>query len=492
MFTLMFKVEMSHNTIIHSADGVRRIVLALLLTIVSITPFRAYCSRPSDANIPTRTEYIPASHWVTLCFRPDGDFLYRVYMGNDPSLARLDSLFDGRGGCKIDAIMIFGHTSPFETSSAAQNLAQRRAIAARQYMRWKHPDFDFSHLSIMPSGDSWDALRAALVADENIAWRDEAIDIIDNTKSSDQRRAKLLALNDGRAYDYLCAKVLPQLCSASILIVCSGVEGSLTESADRIAVSPACDQVVPVEPKEKIVESVESDTMRTACQEPTPSHAVSSGASESVAAADTVDNRAATARPVAAAESATLQESGQSDGPKRMALAQRDEPLRKSKPVFAVKTNLLFDAALTPSLELEFYMGRRLSVDLELFGGWWDNAEHNTVYHACVAGPELRVWLRPYSFTGSYFGIYADAGYFDLGNSQKSLRDGRAAMAGLSWGYMLPVGRHFAVEFALAAGVAAAEYDIYEFYKTDWAYTARKRTVYTGLTKAKIDLVWRF
>lgn len=139
---------------------------------------------------------------------------------------------------------------------------------------------------------------------------------------------------------------------------------------------------------------------------------------------------------------------------------QADPPFRSvSPPVLALKTNLLYGAALTPNLGIEIGLGRRLTLDLSggYNPGWNDDSGANSLEHWLVR-TEIRYWFGD-RFDGHFVGaqgLYTDFnlhGYpwFDL--LKKDVRsDGTAFGGGLSYGYHWALARHWGLEFSAAFG----------------------------------------
>ena len=74
---------------------------------------------------------------------------------------------------------------------------------------------------------------------------------------------------------------------------------------------------------------------------------------------------------------------------KETTVAER-EPLHR----LAVKTNLLYDAVLMPSLEVEYRIDDRWSVNLEGDVAWWKNDGRHRYYQLATVSPEGRYWFR--------------------------------------------------------------------------------------------------
>ncbi|MBS1439042.1 MAG: DUF3575 domain-containing protein [Alistipes sp.] len=175
-------------------------------------------------------------------------------------------------------------------------------------------------------------------------------------------------------------------------------------------------------------------------------------------------------------------------------VGQNDRRQRQDSPParWAIKTNLLYWAALAPNLEAELGLGHRWSVGLEALCAWWSNERAHRYYQLFAAGPEVRFrFAGPGRFHGHYVGLYGSAGFYDLEN-RKTGYQGDFWSAGITYGYQLPVGRSFGVEFAVGAGMIGSSYKTYEPRDGLYVYQQTKRIRYTGLTKARISLLWRF
>ncbi len=166
-------------------------------------------------------------------------------------------------------------------------------------------------------------------------------------------------------------------------------------------------------------------------------------------------------------------------------------------PRFALKTNLLYDLALTPSVEGEYYFARRWSANLDFQMAWWEFASKDYYYQLILASPELRYWLNSRSaYRGHFASLYVMGGLYDLKlGEREGYQSDNLLSAGIGWGYHLRLSRKLAMEFALSAGYLSTEYRKYRPSPTDphhYIYDGTSR--FSGIvpTKAKVCLVWRF
>lgn len=176
------------------------------------------------------------------------------------------------------------------------------------------------------------------------------------------------------------------------------------------------------------------------------------------------------------------------------------------KPLFAFKTNLLFDAASLVNLGLEVPLGRRFSLAAECYFPWWQNWDKDITIQLLAGDIEGRYWLgdrsRRKPLTGFFVGLYGGAGYFDF--QLGKLTDGKGMqgdffmMGGLSAGYAHSIGRSFRLEYSLGVGYLRCDTREYEVAR-DTKYGdikviqypwESKRTSGILPTKAAVSLVW--
>lgn len=162
---------------------------------------------------------------------------------------------------------------------------------------------------------------------------------------------------------------------------------------------------------------------------------------------------------------------------------------------FALRTNLLYDAFLLPTLGVEWQVNRDWSIKLDGSFAWWDG-QHGKVQKVWLLNPEVRRYLlRDRRFyvgaSGSYgeYNIYK----YPLGNlfSKDTGYQGTLWSAGVTVGYQLCLSRHFSVDFNLGLGYVRSKYD--NFGMTDGVRVSKERGKtknFFGPTQAGISLVW--
>lgn len=167
--------------------------------------------------------------------------------------------------------------------------------------------------------------------------------------------------------------------------------------------------------------------------------------------------------------------------------ARSETPLHR----MAIKTNLLYDAVLMPSVEAEYRVGSRWSVNLEGDVAWWKNEGRHKYYQIATVSPECRYWFRTKSpWHGHYVGAFTGFSWYDLENGALGYK-GESGMAGLSYGYMFPISRALSFELGVGFGYLFCENEEYLPIDGHYVYQQTSRLHYFGPLKLKFAIVWR-
>ena len=155
-----------------------------------------------------------------------------------------------------------------------------------------------------------------------------------------------------------------------------------------------------------------------------------------------------------------------------------------------IKSNLLYDATLMPSLEFEYRFNERWSANIEGNMAWWHNDGKHKYYQLATIRPEGRYWFKPQGERrGHYVGVFVGGGWYDLENGNKGYK-GEGFMTGISYGYMFPVGKYFAFEAGIGVGYLRTWYEEYLPIDGHYVYQQSNRLNYFGPLKLKFALVW--
>lgn len=172
------------------------------------------------------------------------------------------------------------------------------------------------------------------------------------------------------------------------------------------------------------------------------------------------------------------------------------QPADTAKPyTIALRTNLVYDALLLPTLGVEWRMNDRWGVRLDGSLSRWGGTA-GKVQKMWLLNPEVRYYLlrhrRFYLGASATYGEYNLYGY-PLGNL---LRDdtgyqGHLWNAGLSLGYQLRLCRALSADFNLGLGYTRSEYDSFTLIdRTRVGREHNRKKSFWGPTQAGISLVW--
>lgn len=174
------------------------------------------------------------------------------------------------------------------------------------------------------------------------------------------------------------------------------------------------------------------------------------------------------------------------------------------KPFYmAIKTNMLYDAALLPNLGAEFYVGKNWSVFGDWMYGWWDRNSTHFYWRAYGGTVGVRRWfghaadLKP--LTGHHLGLFAGAVTFDFelggqgymgGVPKGTLWDRALVVAGVEYGYSLPVTPRLNIDFTIGLGYMGGKVIKYSPYENFYRWESTDRMNWVGPTKLEVALVW--
>ncbi len=172
------------------------------------------------------------------------------------------------------------------------------------------------------------------------------------------------------------------------------------------------------------------------------------------------------------------------------------DPVVPAKPYcFAIRTNLLYDAFLLPTLGVEWRASRSVGVKLDVSGNYWGN-ESGKVQKMWLVSPEVRWYLL--DSKRLYVGAGANIGEYNiykgmLGGlfSKDTGYQGKLWNAGVTVGYQLYLNRSLSLDFNLGLGYTSAEYDSFNVTDGVRVYSERNQSKNLwGVTQAGINLIW--
>lgn len=182
----------------------------------------------------------------------------------------------------------------------------------------------------------------------------------------------------------------------------------------------------------------------------------------------------------------------------------KPEPVAVAKPVdpwrdrycFAVRTNLLYDAFLLPTLGVEWRVNRNVGIKVDgSFSHWGD--EHGKVQKVWAVSPEVRWYLdgnkRFYVGAGGNYADYNVYKYMIGGLfSGDTGYQGKLWSAGVTTGYQLRLSNALSMDFNIGLGYMRSDYDSFNMINGTRVYKDRDKSKdLWGPTQAGISLIWR-
>lgn len=170
----------------------------------------------------------------------------------------------------------------------------------------------------------------------------------------------------------------------------------------------------------------------------------------------------------------------------------KEEDTRSFNFPFILKSNLIYDAMLAPSLEIEYVINDRWSAGVETSIAWWHNNNKPWFYQIATLIPEVRYRIDARK-QGHYHsvGLFGGAGWYDL-EYKKTGYQGELWMAGLSYSYSFPINKLLGFEAGIGLGFMSAKYEEYLPQDGHFAYQQTTRTNFFGPLRLKFALVFDF
>lgn len=163
--------------------------------------------------------------------------------------------------------------------------------------------------------------------------------------------------------------------------------------------------------------------------------------------------------------------------------------------LFVIKSNLLYDAILTPDIGVEFSVSPSISVGIEGIYAWWSNDSRHRYWRVRGVWLDGTWWFgkesKNYRLTGFHAGIYASVHDYDFefgGNGWQSRRP--TLGAGLSYGYSFRLNPHLNFDLNIRAGYVGGKVTEYRPMCGAYVCVEERDNHYFGLTGLGVTLVW--
>lgn len=169
-----------------------------------------------------------------------------------------------------------------------------------------------------------------------------------------------------------------------------------------------------------------------------------------------------------------------------------------SKMLFALRTNMLYDAVTALNIGVEVPLGEHFSVSASYLNPWWAWGPNDRKYAFQVQelGFEGRYYISPVDgqrLTGWYAGVYGSSAQYDFQWDTKLCYQGEYWSAGISAGYVFSLSRNIFLELGLNLGYLSSDYRHYQ-PSPDYEHLYRDpykvgKFTFLGPTKASVTLI---
>lgn len=407
------------------------------------------------------------SEEVKIYFDHDSHAINLDLRQNRESLLRFTNLFDKINSdtlLTISKIEVNSYASPEGGRVYNEKLTKNRSESIYNYLITKL-EVPQALIEKKHSGTNWDKLQE-LVEGSDMEYKDEVLYILKNVPEEtwrrvnptdrwqtmvDSRNKHLMELRWGNPYRYMFANIYPELRNGSVVTI-------------------YFEEELP------------------AAKEEEPTQGTGSQQGVGAATGDEVE------------QEEEVQEVEQEPEPIIEVAAEET-----TKPLFAIKTNLLYDAVTALNVELEVPIGQRWSIAAEWVFPWWTSGDEESSNRNCFqllnGNIEAKYWFgdrtnRPV-MTGWHLGLYAGGGLYDFEYDKEGYQGEFFIAAGLSGGYAHTINKSgsLRMEYSLAVGYLKTSYDKYaEHWGIDQSWhTIRQESgnyIWFGPTRAKVSLVW--
>lgn len=368
--------------------------------------------------------------------------------------------------CMIQEIGIRSGASPEGDFYLNMELGLRRACELEDYLRQSLPLPPGCRFNIEAVGEDWVTLHERIIRG-NIPDREKVLEILDRhsgyvlgspASPEGSPKEELMKLNGGRTWKWLLENIFPDLRSAGNAVICRYVRQEEPATAPTPTPAPSVNVEEPrAGASGRIIDTV------VVIHKYLPDYGLYDGGENHTARRRTAGR------------------------------ARRDSIYR-----FAFRTNLLFDAVLAPNIEVEFPIGRRVSILASHTFPWYTLKEDRYAYELLNTGAELRLWLgdrrRRSVLTGGYLGLYGAAARADLEYDSKGFQVPFTWHAGITAGWSFPLGKRDNWRLDLGVGIGCMPYSYDSYERSDFSglliYKRSGEGLWIGPTNVRCAIVW--
>lgn len=354
----------------------------------------------------------------TFYFRCNKSTIDEDFLTNGQEAAILRGMLE-RKGFRVDTLTIYAYSSPEGPQAFNAQLSRRRAESVRRFIRDNSANAP-NHIIVIQKEENWPGLRQTVRESYRKDNRDDVLRILTSESDDEARKAALKALDGGKTYRYIIDTLMAPLRNATFRIRW-----------------------------ERLTSRGEDPLIAAAAALPVISNSLTMPVFQ----------------PVAVPEPVVV-----------------PDPEYGRRTILALKTNGLYDAFTALNYSIEVPIGKRFSFAWQHYFPWWHTKKNlNLCLQYLTLGGEFRWWFAPKPvaasekrvardvLTGHFLGVYGLWGKADI-QVKRSIGNYQCAniiSAGLTYGYSMPMSRHWNIEFSISVGYARIPYQKY-IPSDDW------------------------
>ena len=394
-------------------------------------------------------------------FMSNSSLLLKDYRGNAEALKQLEFvLSDSMVISTLDSIEIEATASPDGGVEYNMNLAKQRGESIKSFIRWKCSHIPAEKIKVRFSPIDWETVKEVIREDTDFPCRLQTLSAISSVASPETIDWRLRKLAGGQVWSYLVTNYFWRYTSA--------VSATYYLNPKRCQMLSGCDLMKITTPLPKVVSATKND--------------------------------------MGELKQLTIAYQGCSE--------ENPASIIPYKPLFAMKTNLLFDLATLINFEFEIPVKKKWSIAGEWIFPWWvqDNGRANSKRNRLqlLNGTlEGRYWFgdrtKKSILTGWFAGVYAGAGLYDFEYKAKGYQGEFFLMGGVSGGFAHTINKrkNLRMEYSIGLGYIKTNFRKYEAIYDDnlhcdssLPHSWHPITINTGQyswigpTRLKVSLVW--
>ncbi len=420
-------------------DCFGRSIIILVVLLLSVSSWGQAVTSPGNPE--------PHPSFLSFYFTHNSSLLMQDYYTNRANLEKLDEVLkDTVSASDMDSIIISGSASLIGSFEVNSRLSYKRALAVSTYIKWKHPGIYNDRVKILPTVFNWNVLIGLIENDPFVPGKDEVLEILNSPIDDQSKAAQIKQLRRGNTEAYIRRNFAKDMRMAtSVFFTSKEIQKEIQQPESPQVQNDSLPAVIEEVKKVNEVITVPEGFPETEYSEVLPQ-------------------------------------------------------TKLRKPLFALKTNLLFDLVSGLNIEVEVPLGTRFSLAGEWIFPWWVYEKKQYALEILNGSLELRYWFghrtKDNLLTGWHMGVYGGAGLYDIEWKTKGYQGEFIIPFGLSGGFTHKISKNLRMEYALGIGYMSNKYREYVpqkcGYDNEWHLIkqGQGKNTWIGPTRAKISLVW--